>query len=409
MSQASAESLRLAERASLWWSRESARFAANGGTFARLLRWCYARPMPILVGFGAISGALLDSVAASYDSGEFRRIAVEMLAGDFFMVFADPWVQVGPLLLVFVGLLTLAAQLVGLPASVVVGGAQGALLFWLLLLTVRRAMRRDPTRVVQVQWAVAAVVLVSGSFARAFLSGHPEEIAIGLLLAYAALRAAEGSVGLVGALIALASGMKAWGVLGGSIVVVGRRWRWAVRRALLAAGLFALCYLPFMLWGEVQTFGLAWDVNNPVTAWLFGDDGAGWGLRAFQAACAVACGALVALRRSGSPLVVVLVTMCVRLALDPLALRYYLGPVLCVLVVWVWTSGAISGVWRMTGWSGVVVLLHWSCELLPWRVWTSLWSIGMLALVVVVLLTERAARPVEIAVPAPRHDDDRVR
>jgi hypothetical protein len=270
-----------------------------------------------------------------------------MLGPDFFDVFADPVLQVGPLFLLLVGLVARAAEAVGLAPAPAVAAVQAALVAWLGV-AVAGGFARDHGRDPRVaQWAVGGSLVVGGLLTEGVGSGHPEEVALGLLLALAARAAARGSGVTVGVVIGLATGVKQWGLLGAVVALHGRRLRQVVSAAAACVLVLALCYLPFFAWGHVHTFSFRWesaDGSSLLRVLAVHLGLTDWGMRLVQGAAAGAAGTLVALRRRGSPLVVVITVVAVRLLLDPVRLTYYTGPLVAVVLLWVWTAQARPGV-----------------------------------------------------------------
>ncbi|MBO9556543.1 MAG: hypothetical protein J7523_18370 [Cellulomonas sp.] len=337
----------IVQRYAGWMSSELDRAHADHPGLVRLVRAVSLRPAPVLALLAAVSAALVTATVRPSDAWLFVRAASAMLGPDFFDVFADPVLQVGPLFLVGVGLVARAAEMVGLPPAPVVAGVQAGLVAWLGV-AVAAAFARDGGRDPRpAQWAVGGALVVGGLLTEGVGSGHPEEIALGLLLAVAARAAARGSGVRLGLVIGLATGVKAWGLLGAPLALHGRR----VRQVLLAAGAcvltVALCYFPFFVWGHVATFSFRWDSADGssllrVAAGQLGMSD--WGMRVVQGAAAAGAGALVARRRRGSPLVVVVTVVAVRLLLDPVRLTYYTGPLVAAVVLWAWTAQARPGV-----------------------------------------------------------------
>lgn len=330
-------------------ARERARLVRDRPRAAGAARWVWDRPWttwPVaFVVLGVLGAGSTDS-----DAVLFIEAGRSMLGPGVLDVFADAGLQMGPLALLLTGVLAWAADVVGIPAGFLVTAVQAVLVLVLAQAVAARAARRTGAAPLQAQWVVTAVLLGSGIMAEATLMGHLEETALGLVLALAALEAADGRRWSVGTLLGLAVGTKLWAVLGMPIVLLGRRLPTATFRAALAAAIGLGLYAPFALWGTVRTFDFAWTVSDTSTVGLVAGSLAtsGWGLRVVQGAAVVAVGAALALRRRADPLTVVVAILAARLLLDPLRLPYYPGPLLAVLVVWTWTStAAVVRRWRL--------------------------------------------------------------
>jgi hypothetical protein len=349
------------------------------------------RPVPVLVVLAGFVGLVCGWRTPDADQARFRAAAELMLGPGFFDVFADPWIQVGPLFLLPLGALSLALGALGLPDAGVTGavaGAEAAFLVWLVLLVVRRASREHAPLLAQ--WVVGGVVVLGGLLAEVMLSDHPEELAVGLLLALAGLSATRGQAVAAGLLVAAATGLKQWGPLGGGVLLrtgsVG-----AVLRAVTACGVgTVLLYLPFRLFGQMSTFELQWVVSEGslVGRIAGGLDASGWTTRLVQGALAGVVGAGVAMRRHGSVLVVVICAISVRLLLDPLRLTYYWMPLVVLLLVWAWTTQvAVVRRWRVvaTACAPVAPIVPY---LLPQGLWWAAGDMVTVAIPVLCLLAE---------------------
>ena len=330
--------VRLRTATQQWWSRERTSLTADHPTLVRRSRWLYLRPAVLLLPMAAVIPGFLGAVIPDGDAGWFRQAGQSMLGPEPFDVFSSSGLQVGPLYLLFIGLLTTAVEAVGLPMLFTVAALQSLGIAWFALVTVRRWGVELGADVPRAQWGVVAPMVFGGLLAESIGNGHPEEVFLGLLLANAALMAQQGRLARPGALIGLATGIKLWGLLGAPILLIGRRPRALVVGGLSILAIVVACYVPFFLLGEVNTFDFAWSSMGAPLAFLAAIAGlTDWQLRIVQGAVTVAVGALVAIRRSGSGLAVVLTIICVRLVLDPLLQTYYSGPFIVVGLMWLWT------------------------------------------------------------------------
>ncbi|NKY38392.1 glycosyltransferase 87 family protein [Cellulomonas septica] len=368
-----------------WLARETSRLQEARPRLWVALRAVWQRPVLGVVLLAAVTCGALGAVIPDGDAGWFRSAGSTMLGPDVLDVFADGGLQIGPLYLLVLGLATRALDLVGVSPLAPLAAVQAAAIAWFAMWTTRRAARLTGAPVLPAQWAVGLVLSLGGFLAEGIGNGHPEEILIGLVLANAALSAAAGRHVVAALLVGVATGVKQWGLLGGPVVLLGRRVGGTLLGALTAAGVTAALYLPFLLGGDVRTFDMSWGFRNGsllgyVAGWVGESE---WAMRVVQGGIAGLLGALVALRRRGSPLLVVVVVVAARLLLDPMRLTYYAGPLVAVLLVWAWTSDvALVRRWRLVG-SLVAPAVVLAPYLLPTTV---LWRTGDLLLVAVPVL-----------------------
>jgi hypothetical protein len=345
------------------------------------MRWTWARPALVLVLLDAVVVGSLGAVISGGDALWFRTAGSGMLGHRFFDVFEASGLQIGPVYLVVLGLLDRVARLLHLPELFTLAAVQSAAVAWLAVWTARRAARAVQMPVLPAQWAVGLVLVLGGFLAEGVGNGHPEEIAVALILANAGLSAASGRHVVAGVLVGLATGVKQWGAFGGGLVLLGgRRVRSTAIGAVVAAATAAALYAPFAIWGHIATFDFAWGIpRNTLLAHIGGWAGSSdWDLRLVQGAAAALTGAALAWRRRGSPLVPVVAAVAMRLFLDPLRLTYYSGPFVAVALIWLWSTGApVVRRWRLavTCSSPIVVLLPYMLRTGP------LWWAGTVALV----------------------------
>lgn len=387
-----------------WLQREKERLRAEHPRLDRAVRAVWARPAGVLLPLAFVVLGCLGAVIPHGDARWFRRAGASMLTPSVWDVFAEAGLQIGPAYLLLLGLASLAVRLMHLPELFVLAGAQAALVTWLALVTARRVALHAGARHLPVQWAVGTCLVLGGLLAESIGNGHPEEIVLGLLFVLTALAAVQGHGVRVGVLVALATGLKLWGVLGSPVALLGRNLRQVLVAGTVALALTALTYLPFHLWGEVNTFSFSWGVagSSPLgrLAALGMSD---WALRVVQGAACVVVGCVVSLRRHGSPLTAVLCILCARLLLDPLRLTYYSGPVVVVALLWAWTSGSPAvRRWRLAA-TAFVPLLVVLPYLISRAVVMDVSSLLLVALPVAVLWIERRTRGP--AVPVQTHVD----
>ncbi len=324
-------------------SRWSAAAAASPRA-AAVLEWLGQRPGPVLLGLGALLGALVQPLAAGGDARWIGLAGDRLLSPDGIDVFDDPGLQVGPTYLLLVGALRAGARALGLSVWSVTGAVLSVLVVGGVLLALRWAGSGLVAR-----WAVGLPLIVGGALSEALMSGHPEELGVGVLLVLAALAARRGSVVLAPLLVGLAASSKLWGVIGVALLLMalpaGRAGiRALATRAAVVTAVGAIAYVPFFVAGDVRTFGFVWAVD-PYSAvgMLTGLSGvAPFSLRLVQVVLSVGLGLLL-LRRGAEPAVVVLGMVATRLLTDPLALDYYFAALVLLVLLAAWSGTRVAG------------------------------------------------------------------
>jgi len=343
-------------RVASWWMRERAETMVRYPRLWPRLACLWVHPAVLLLILAVVVPGSLGGVIHGGDADLFRNAGDSMLGPRFFDVFSNRGLQIGPVYLLALGVVSKLVAAAGLPTAFVLAALQAAGVTWLALVTAKRLARRSGADEYAAQWAVGVPMVLGGLLAEAAGNGHPEEILLGLLLANAAIGASENRRFVPGLLVGLATGTKLWGVLGAPLLLVGRRPANIARRCLVAAAVVTFCYGPFFAFGDVSTFTFQWGMTSvPLVAliapWLHGT---GWSLRVVQGVVAGIAGSFVALRRRGSPLPVVIVVIAVRLLLDPVRQLYYSGPLVVVMLLWLWTTPSIVGIAWKVGFAAAV-------------------------------------------------------
>lgn len=363
---------------------------------SRALAALWHRPLVVLLTVALPTTAVSVDDLQPLDLGWFVDASRVITSADVWEVFGDAGLQIGPLYLLVVGGVVRAAELVGLPPVGAVGAALAALLVWSTDAVTRRWAVIGGAPVTPARWAVGGALVGGGMLAQVSTSGHQEELLLALVLAAAAAAVTRGHAGRLGLLLALGAGVKTWAVLGGPLVLYGRQRRTVVVGALVACLGTAVLYLPFVLSGEFRTFEFSWGIAQgssllaTVGALAGLDD---WGLRGLQALAAGVAGVVVALRRHGSALAVVMTVVTVRLLLEPVVLVYYTAPLVLLCVLWCWTSARRPGV----AGRALVLLVVPAAVLQPYLLGGTYRMVAEAALcvglVLVVLLRERRPLP----------------
>jgi hypothetical protein len=278
----------------------------------------------------ATAVALTDTGTDGGDVAFFLHAGQTLLSADWARTYADPAVQAGPLELVFFGLAAWTSW-AALTVLAQVGGTA------LLVVATLRALGPRP---VPRRWIVLGVgwtVVVLGLPLAALTGGHPAHLLVPSLWLLAGSEARRGRMLAAGALVGLAGGLETWGLLGVAVLALAPGRRAALAGLGAAAGVAAVLFAPFVLFGDFAMGDYAWRVSSATPVGLLLDPGSSfpWGLRLLQAATAVAAGALVArrLRGTGHAVTAALATVAVvRLAFDPVFFSWYWVSLLALVI-----------------------------------------------------------------------------
>jgi hypothetical protein len=270
--------------------------------------------------------------AASGDYALFHRAGRGLLSGAWSHTFADSAIQVGPLQLVLYGSLGRMVGFVVAPALAV------------LLVSAAHAVGvRDR----QVLTLAGLVAIVAGLTSSGVDSSHPANALLPLLWIIAASQARSGRTVIAAVIIGLSAGFETWGILGIAVLALAPRLRTAVPAAVLAAGIAAALYLPFILEHQFAMGSYRWHVSDlSLLSFIVGPGTSiGWPLRIAQGGCALVAGVAVARfgRRSTHALwLVPVAVVIVRLLLDPMDSGYYMVGI---------EAPAIVGLAAISAWS----------------------------------------------------------
>jgi hypothetical protein len=251
----------------------------------------------------------------------FAHAARTLFSSHWAETFANPSLQVGPLMLVLVGVGDRIGGLGFLAYALEIALAA------LVVFVVGRLLHGRPYRApVQTLAGLAAVAL--GLTAEAYSYGHPAQVAIPLLWVLAALEARQGRTLRSGALLGLSAGLELWGVLGAPVLLLAPVFRRALGGFGAQVAVTAALYLPFALGGDFRMFDYRWKVE----AWTLvrflvpaGSDFP-WSLRVLQGAAALLVGGALALalrRTARAVWVVPLGIVAMRILLDPTLYSWY--------------------------------------------------------------------------------------
>jgi hypothetical protein len=243
------------------------------------------------------------------------------------------------------------------------------------------------------------VSLICGPLAVVGVAGHFEEPLIAGLMLLAADRVFRGKDTSGALWLATASGFKLWGFLGvGILLMNGSPSAW-VRRGAIYTAACAACYLPFFLWGSVNTFHWVWPVWPSSTLGYFISGHAfTFQLRLVQSTLVCVFTAALALRLRSNPWSVPVMVVAVRLLFDPEQIPYYwVALVLCLSVgAWARLPRSTKLLWPLTTGGAFLALT------IPYLVGsTALRAIHTLALGLLVAALFMIARRTAVAASRP--------
>jgi hypothetical protein len=265
----------------------------------------------------AVLGLLTMTVTP--DLADFAGAADLLLHGRFGEVYAQPWNQAGPAQLLISRLLMIGASPGGTPWPPLVALWSAAFVAGLMWLC-RGDVRRE---------AVAGLLGLLWVAVPMPWNGHPAELAVPVLWAYAIVCQRRGRDYAAAALLALGVAIAPWAIIAVPGLLAAARPLRALRVGALAAVLSVACYLPYVLTGHFAMFRYRWGVAPGTAASLFGLTEAGWWLRPVQGLVVVVGVAVIAWRMRGRRIAIAAVPLAaalLRVATDPVAQPYYWYP-----------------------------------------------------------------------------------
>jgi hypothetical protein len=286
---------------------------ARAGRLGGLIRCRWV----VAVLLGALAGLL--TVTLPPDLADFAAAADLMLHGRFAEVYATPWNQAGPAQLLVARILLIGGQPDGTPALPVIGLVGAGLVVGAMWLGRGSLGRELFAGGLALLWVLAPLPW----------NGHPAEIAVPLLWAYAITLARAGRHRAAAASLALGVAIAPWAILGVPGLLAASPVVRAGRTGVLAVALGAGSYLPFVLTGHFAMFEMHWAVSAG-TLWSAHVSEVTWVTRLVQAVVVAGGAALIALRCRRDPRAVALVPLAVavlRVATDPVHFPYYWFPV----------------------------------------------------------------------------------
>ncbi len=299
--------------------------------------------------FGFLVGYTLQH-GPSADGPRFRAAGEGMWGPGFLDVYANPWLQIGPLYIFLLGGASRALEFVGTSwfAEVALVAAQGALDVFLVMITARALARRRGRPHLVARWVVGVVIGLGTTQVAASRWGHPEDVLLAVALVWCGVLATTRGPVWAGLLLGLAGGFKQWALLGVGTLAAGRLGRRLVYGILAAAGVTVVLYLPFMVFGDFRLFDMHWtaQLGQAHNWWVQGRVVVGWPLRLVQGGLASLAGFAVAWRRPHLPEVAAFAAIGARVMTEAAPLNYYLAPLDVVFLLWLWTSARAGSIRR---------------------------------------------------------------
>lgn len=259
----------------------------------------------------------------------FERAGEALVMGHWSDVFAEPGLQVGPLMLAVAGMLTTAARAMDVSGAALLIVASYVIctlgVVWVVRL-VHRGQGTPPPPALEL--GLGLLVIIGGLPMTLIVSGHPSEAIIPLLWVAVACEATKGRPLRAGAWLAVTAAFKPWGLLGLPLLLLAPTARGRVASfAIAGIGCLAF-YLPFATAGWLDTFSYEWFVTPWSLVAIVLDPGSAfpWWMRVLQGTFAIGVGVVIVvlLRSKGSVVwVAPLGIIVARLASDPLLFGYY--------------------------------------------------------------------------------------
>lgn len=280
------------------------------------------------------------------DLVRFAEAGKLILQGRFSEVYADPWMQAGPFELLASWLLfpfdhQHQAQYVkdGLDEQFWLRLSLGAAVVaaaMLLIRYLRRAHGLSPSGPMELAAGLTTVLLAVPYLF--LMGGHLAQFGAPLMWVAGASLLIRGRTVPAGLVIGLSAGWEPWGVLAAGLLMAERSPVRLVRGCAAFAFGAVVTYLPFVLTGHFEMFGLDWAIlpHTLISAYFPGLTEFSWQLRLLQGIASGLAGVALALalgRRRDLLWLGPLAVLVVRLLLDPLILSYYWYPFLLAVVI----------------------------------------------------------------------------
>ena len=335
-----------------WFAREQTRLIRDSPRTWSALQALIRHRVVVLVLIAGLGGGFAEQhTLGMSDTALYQAAGRQLLSSHGINVFANPAIQVGPLYLGLLGLLSLVAQLLLLPGPLVAGFVQAGLVTALCVHLVRDFAGRADVGSGPMRDIGIGASLICGPLAIVGIAGHFEEPLVAAFLLFAADRVCRGKDTAAVLWLIAASGCKLWGFLGVAILLAaGSPTAWLRRGALYAVGCIA-CYLPFFLWGTVNTFKLSWPVWPSATLGFFlRDQPFTYELRLLQSALVCAFTALLVWRLRSRPWLLPVMVIAARLLFDPEQIPYYWSALVLCLTIGAWAGVPVKPrlLWPMT-------------------------------------------------------------
>ncbi|BFU46771.1 hypothetical protein [Krasilnikovia sp. MM14-A1004] len=249
----------------------------------------------------------------------FSDLGWPVLTGRFDEAYAGTYTQAGPLQLVVSNLLLIGGH-AGMPPALPRIMIDVALMLGAIAVCRGRAVREAVAAILTLLWLLGPVPW----------SGHPVEVAMPILWAYAMVLNGRGRWLAAAFALGVSVLIAPVAVLGFPCLLGVTGLKRAVRTATVAAGIAVLGYLPFVLSGEFGMFGHVWLVDVGTVPHLLGLREMTWAVRLGQAVVVTGGCALVAYLLRGRLVAVAaapLAAALLRVCTDPIVINYYWLPV----------------------------------------------------------------------------------
>ncbi|BBH68120.1 hypothetical protein ACTI_48050 [Actinoplanes sp. OR16] len=255
------------------------------------------------------------------DLVEFAGYGQRLLGGHLDGIYDSGWTQAGPLQLLISRLLLIGGT--EAPAAATIFGVDA-----LLMVAGLRLCRGDPRR--EIATALLTLLWLTLPFP---WDGHPAELLIPAAWAGAAVLSRDHRPIAAAVTLGLSAAIAPWAVLGFPCLLATTRLPRAVLVAAAGGVLGVAAYLPFVLAGDFGMFRHVWQVADGTLADLAGLDTVTWPLRLVQAVIVAGGCAWVAWRCRDQLFAAPAAATLLRIATDPVVLRYYWGPVALTTVL----------------------------------------------------------------------------
>ncbi|WP_152659416.1 hypothetical protein [Demequina salsinemoris] len=199
-----------------------------------------------------------DSISSDYFG--FAEAGSHILHGDLGEVFSDPWIQTGPLALLWAAVSALVFDFSGVSSELAFASAAFAMLAPAFYAATLWSMRLRPPRWLYIGAAATfALLFLAWDLASEIGWQHPTYLWIPALWLLAADSAGRSHQWRVGAFLGLACGLETWAVLAIPVLLLALPgWTSRIRAAALGGAIALSVWVPFVLSGSFHMFDKTW-------------------------------------------------------------------------------------------------------------------------------------------------------